>query len=79
MSCKWWIMPTGATSITFTVDMLDIESEYDYLRIYTCTTQNVGTCSSQATLWGNPGQAIHFPTWQTGIVMVQFESDGSVT
>lgn len=70
--CTWLIQPTNATSIQIDFSGLDIESGYDYVRIYDGVNNSAPLLAS-VTTWN---QTI---TTTGGAAFVEFTSDGSVT
>jgi hypothetical protein len=73
-SCKWLIEPQNATQITITFPQFALESGYDFVRVYSGSTES-----------GTPQVSLTGTTLPNAVVVnnsaafVVFESDGSVT
>ncbi len=72
-NCRWLIAPSGATQITLAFSIYDIENNYDFVRVFECSTI---ACVSYTTLAQLTGRAtgVSF-TSTTGFLLVQFTSD----
>ena len=78
MNCKWIVAPTGVSYVTLSFLSFSTES-YDRVRIFSCTSI---LCDATHELEGSPYSGSDIPspvTSYTGIMMVTFSSDPSVT
>jgi hypothetical protein len=70
------IAPPGATSITLQFMSFETEEECDFVTISSCTAAD---CSQSSELGQYSGSTIPGPlTSNTGIMLIQWETDGSV-
>ncbi len=71
------IAPDGAGSVTLIFDSFDTEEEYDFVTIKSCTAID---CSETSVLGEYSGSTIPGPlTSNSGIMLIEWESDESVT
>eukprot|EP00961_Rhodomonas_salina_P098022 1319402-Rhodomonas_salina.1 len=76
MACTWVISPPGAEGVLLTFSVFDLESGYDYVRLYDCNAGS--TCGSLASLSGTEPMGRTYRS-ETGVMKVVFTTDGSVT
>eukprot|EP00960_Hanusia_phi_P003329 97857-Hanusia_phi.AAC.1 len=76
--CTWIIAPQGASNVTLTFDLFQLETGYDYVSLYSCTSIDCSYPYWLADLTGYLDEIDQPVTSPTGIMQVVFTSDESV-
>ncbi|MFC1729693.1 C10 family peptidase [candidate division KSB1 bacterium] len=71
--CKWLIQPPGANSITLTFNSFDLETGYDFVRVYK------GTTTSDPILLIHSGSNIPPPKTSGSAILIHFTTDEFTT
>jgi hypothetical protein len=77
-NCAWYIMPSGAASVTLSFSAFRTEQSRDYVRVYSCITSS---CRTRTELSGSPFSGSSIPnniTSSTGKMMIEFASDSRI-